>query len=171
MGLRSELPDLLGALSGTSSIERVGSAVLPRIEQAIHSTRIALVIEARLVSICGLTRSAGQRWLRRRRMPATIELFDQDDDQDFPIRMALRSPFGAVSGWLLLGPRPDRSLYGKDDLEALAAIAPSLQRTIFSVVEREREQHETRASLQRLAAKVIELEAAVGSQPNRPNSA
>jgi hypothetical protein len=169
MGLRSELPDLLSALSGTSSIERMGSAILPRIEQAIHSTRIALVIEGRLASICGLTKSAGRRWLHRWQAPAAIELFDQDDDELFPIRMALRCPFGAVCGWLLLGPRPDQSLYGKDELEALAAIAPSLQRTIFSVVEREREQRKTLASLHWLAAKVTVLEAAVGSQHHRPN--
>lgn len=161
IGLKSELPDLLGALSGTSSVERVGSAVLPRIEQAIHSTRIALVIEGRLVSIFGLTKSAGQRWLRRWAIPTSIELFDRDGDEHFPIRMALRCPFGDVRGWLLLGPRPDGSLYGTDDLDALAAIAPPLRRTIFSVLEREKEQYETQASLQRLAGKVVDLEASV----------
>ncbi|MCF2515436.1 hypothetical protein LVY65_10225 [Sphingomonas sp. G124] len=170
MGLRSELPDLLSALSGTSSIERMGSAVLPRIEQAIHSTRIALVVEGRLASICGMPKPAGQRWLRRWQAPAAIELLDQDDDEHFPVRMALRSPFGAVCGWLLLGPRPDQSLYGKDELDALAAIAPALQRTVFSVVEREREQNITLASLQRLTAKVSEIEAANGLSRNRSSS-
>ena len=162
ISLKSELPDLLGALSGTSSVERLGSAVLPRIEEAIHSTRIALVVEDTLVAVRGMTKSAGHRWFRRWAMPSSIELFDQDGDRDFPIRMALRCPFGEVRGWLLLGPRPDGSIYGSDDLDALAAIAPPLRRTIFSVLAREKEQHRTRASQQRLAAKVIALEASVG---------
>jgi len=91
------------------------------------------------------------------------DLFDQDDDRDFPVRMTLRCPFGKVCGWLLIGPRPDGSLYGADDLNALAAIAPPLERTIFSVLERENEQRAVKANLARLAAKIEEIEAILTS--------
>ena len=166
LGLKSDLPDLLGALSATSSVERVGSAILPRIEAAIHSVRIALVVDGKLVAIRGMTQAAGRRFLRHWATPVLTELFVQDGDREFPVRMALRCPSGHIRGWLLLGPRPDGSLYGKDDLDALTDIAPQLRQTIILVVEREKERRRTRACLKRLAAKVVELEASVGL--NRP---
>ena len=69
--------------------------------------------------------------------PTTPELISRHDDEAFPLHMALHCPLGSVRGWLLLGPRPDGSFYGKDDIEALTAVAPSLQRTLVLVVERE----------------------------------
>lgn len=171
IGLKSELPDLLGALSGISSVKRVASAVLPRIEEAIHSTRIAIVVEGKLVAIRGMTKSAGHRWLGRWVMPTSIELIHQDGDQDFPIRMTLRCPFGKGRGWLLIGPRPDGSLYGADDLDALAAIAPPLRLTIFSVLARKREQRTAKAVLARLATKIGKLETALGLKQPRSSGA
>jgi hypothetical protein len=160
-GLKAELPDLLATLSGSSSMTGIGSIVLPRIEEAIHSTRIALLVDGRLVAVRGIARTAVRRWLEPWKRPASIDLFDQDNDRDFPVRMMLQCPFGTVRGWLLLGPRPDGSLYGTDDLDALAAIAPPLRRTIFSVAEREKERRSAKVSLDRLAARISELEIAL----------
>jgi hypothetical protein len=161
IGLKTDLPDLLDALSGGSSVARVGSSVLPRIEEAVHATRIALLVDARLVAVRGIANSVARGWLSRWEPPDSTDLFDRDDDRDFPVRMALRCPLGRIRGWLLLGPRPDGSLYGTDDLDALAAIAPPLRRTIFSVVEREREGRIAKAGMERLAARISELEAAI----------
>jgi hypothetical protein len=169
IGLKTELPDLLEAMAGSSSVVRLGSVILPRIEEAIHSSRIALLADGKLVAVRGIARTVAQRWLRRWREPALTGLFDQDDDRDFPIRMALRCPFGKERGWLLLGPRPDGSLYGKDDLDALAAIALRLRQTIFSVLEREKEQRAAKAGLDRLAAKICKLEAALVPKQTRQN--
>jgi hypothetical protein len=148
-------------MAGSASVARLGSTILPRIEEAIHSTRIALLVDGELAAVRGIGRSAAQRWLGRWKAPPPTDLFDQDDDRDFPIRMALRCPFGRARGWLLLGPRPDGTLYGKDDLDALAAIAPRLRQTIFSVLEREKDQRAAKADLDRLAAKICKLEAAL----------
>jgi hypothetical protein len=163
ISLKSELPDLLAAMAGSSSVARIGSSVLPRIEQAIHSSRMALVVDAKLVEYRGITKSGAYRWLNRWKAPTLNDLFDQDDDRDFPVRMALRCPFAKVCGWLLIGPRPDGTLYGADDLDALAAIAPPLERTIFSVLEREKDQRAVKANLARLAAKIEEIEAILTS--------
>jgi hypothetical protein len=169
IALKTELPDLLEAMAGSSSVARLGSTILPRIEEAIHSTRIALLLDGKLVAVRGIARTVAQRWLGRWRAPALTGLFDQDDDRDFPIRMALRCPFGKECGWLLLGPRPDGSLYGKDDLDALAAIALRLRQTIFSVLEREKEQRATKAGLDQLTARISELETALGLKQTRSN--
>jgi hypothetical protein len=160
-GLKTDLPDLLEAMAGGSSAARLGAAVLPRIEEAIQSSRIALSVDGKLAAVRGIARTDAQRWLKRWKATASTALFDQDDDRIFPIRMALKCPFGKVRGWLLLGPRPDGSLYGQDDLDALAAVAPRLRQTIFLVLEREKEQRAAKACLDRLAAKIGKLEAAV----------
>ena len=136
-GLKTQLPDLLGAHSGGSSLARLGKAVLPRIEDAVHSVRIALLVDGRLVAVCGSSRTVAQRWIRQWIPPPEVELFDPRDDDLFPLKLALRCPFGSIRGWLLLGPRPDGSFYGSDDLEALTKIAPPLQRTLILVAERE----------------------------------
>ena len=145
IGLKTQLPDLLVALSAESSLARLGSAVLPHIEQAVHSARLALLVDGRLVASRGAPKIAAQRWIRHWAEPTEVELFERDEDGVFPLRIALRCPFGRVRAWLLLGPRPDGSFYGQDDLDALQAIAPPLQRTLFAVADREADERSRRS--------------------------
>ncbi|MEZ4698548.1 MAG: PDZ domain-containing protein [Rhodothermales bacterium] len=70
------------------------------------------------------------------------DLVAQDPaDPVFPVRVALSSEKAdgeqAVEGWLVLGPRPDGSGYGLDDLEAVAGIAGSVGRALQVVRMRE----------------------------------
>lgn len=159
--LKQELPGILNELSVSSSVATIGAAVLPRIEEAVHSARIALSVDGAIVAARGISKSSARRWAKKRAAPASIDLFDSDDDREFPLRMALRCPFGKVRGWLLLGPRPDGSFYGKDDLDALTVIAPPLRHVIFSVLAREKDRQSVEARVEQLAAKIIELETAV----------
>jgi hypothetical protein len=160
-GLKTELPDLLAAMSGGSSLAQLGAALLPRIEEAIHSARSALLVDDKLVAVRSIAKAPAQRWLDRWVAPQLTDLFDRDEDRDFPVRMALHCPFGKARGWLLLGRRPDGSLYGSEDLDALAAIAPPLRRALFSVAERERERRAAKVGVDRLAARISKLEAAL----------
>lgn len=138
--LKRELPELLITFSAGASVSRLAVAVLPHIEQAVQSTRIAMLVDDRLVATQGVHLRAARKLLKGWRPPATAELIDRDDANAFPLQIALRCPLGGIRGWLLLGPRPDGSFYGKDDIDALAAIAPALQRTLFQVAEREKEE-------------------------------
>lgn len=169
IGLKSELPDLLAALSGGSSVARIASLVLPRIEEAIHSARIALLVDGKLVAVHGISKAAASCWLRGWKPPASVDLFELADDQDFPVCMVLQCPLGKVRGWLLIGPRPDGSIYGKDDIDALAAIAPPLRHTILSARTREREHQAAKARFDRLVVRIVELEAILKSKQPRPN--
>ncbi len=157
--LKQELPDLLIALSSSASIKRLADAVLPRIEQAVQSTRIALLVDDRLVATQGINLPAARKLLKDWRPPGTAELIGRNDEDAFPLHMALRCPLGNIRGWLLLGPRPDGSFYGKDDLEALTEIGRPLQRTLVLVAEREIElarQRRAIKSLNRLMAVLSE---------------
>jgi hypothetical protein len=147
---KQELPDLLMALSAGGSVKRLAAAVLPRIEQAVQSTRIALLVDGRLVATQDIKPAAARRLLMDWPPPATAELIDRADENAFPLRLALRCPLGSIGGWLLLGPRPDGSFYGKDDIEALTAIASPLQRTLFQIAERERGESRRLADIREL---------------------
>lgn len=173
--LKSQLPELLAELSGSATPRQVGDAVLPRIDEAIHAVRTALMIDQTVVAAYGIDTSDARRWARHWR-PASDGLFDQDmRDRQFPVRMALRCPFGTVRGWLLLGQRPDGSLYGQDDLEALAEIAAPLRRTLLAShhVEQKlaRETRWRRAvsrSIGQLSSRVAMLESQFNRERPRP---
>jgi hypothetical protein len=84
----------------------------------------------------------------------------------FPVRLAMRCPSGAPTAWLLLGSRPDGTLYGKEDLEALDEILPALRRslTITARAEALRAQHRRYVAssdqrLQRVQARLRAVEA------------
>ena len=166
--LKTELPDLLAILSTSGSIRRLAAAVLPRIEQAVHATRMALLVDGKLAGVQGIELAPARRLLRGWRRPQSIEQLDREDSDAFPLRIALRCPLGSVRGWLLLGPRPDGSFYGRDDLDALSEIATPLQRAIFAVAEQEaaeqarrRLDKEIRRSLNLLDQRLTMLEQAM----------
>ena len=164
--LKRQLPELLAELSGSATPGQIGNAVLPRIDEAIHAAWTALTIDQTAVAAYGVDMSDARRWARQWQ-PASDGLFDHDiRDRQFPVRMALRCPFGTIRGWLLLGPRPDGSLYGKDDLEALAEIATPLRRALLT--SRRRQQNTARdvrrrntaaRSIGQLSARIDMLEA------------
>ena len=162
---KQELPDLLIALSAGSSVKRLAAIILPRIEQAVQSTRAALFVDDRLAATQGMKPATARKLLKGWQPPAAVEPLTRAENAAFPLHIALRCPLGSIRGWLLLGPRPDGSYFGKDDVEVLAAIAPHLQRTLFQVVEREREDvrrtaenREFRRALELVKARLSALE-------------
>ena len=150
IGLKSRLPDLLAASSSSSSLARLGPAALSMIEEAVHAARLALVVDRKVAAVRGMTNASARNWLKQWEEPAGADPFDRDDDGLFPLRLALRCPLGSIRAWLLLGARPDGSFYGTDDLDALAEIAPQLQRTLLSVADRETEANRQRRRDQRI---------------------
>ncbi len=167
IGLKTQLPDLLSALSGSASLTRFGSAVLPYIEVALHSTRIALAVDGRVVASQDVSEAEARHWLRRWEVPSKVECFDRSEDGLFPLRMALRCPLGSVRAWLLLGPRPDGSLYSRDELDALQFIGAPLQRTLFSVAERQKTQERDRRLMSAMARSIRSLDARVSAVERR----
>lgn len=163
--LKSELPDLLAVLSTSVSVKQVAEAVLPRIEEAVHATRLALLVDGKLAGARGIAAASVRQTLKNWTAPEAVELFDRNDDEAFPLRIALRCPLGSVRAWLLLGTRPDGSFYGRDDLDALSEIVAPLQRSVLAVAEREAQDRgrrrldiQLRKSLSELSERVAMLE-------------
>lgn len=153
--LKQQLPDLLVTLSSGASVKRMASVVLPHIEQAVQATRLALQIDGRLVAAQGISLAAARKLIKGHSPAAESEHFGRNDVGPFPLNFPLRCPFGKVRGWLVLGPRPDGSFYGSDDMEALTEIIPPLQRSLFLVAAREaderRHEHQRRVFQHALA--------------------
>ena len=75
-------------------------------------------------------------------------------------------------GWLLLGPRPDNSLYGKDEREALCDIADPLARAVRIVLLREERQAQEQSWQQQFEERFAQLEAMLARLTrSRPASA
>jgi hypothetical protein len=168
--LKQKLPELLAELSGTSSPGRIGQAVLPRIGEALHADRSALIVDGRVIAAAGCDARSVACWSRTSLPSDCPEAFERDQGSEFPLRVPLRCPFGALRGWLLLGPRPDGTAYSRDDLEAIEAVRRPLRTALFAARESEQEkereaaaQRATHRRLGRLAARVKALEAAAGT--------
>ena len=81
------------------------------------------------------------------------------DDARFPLRIPLRADDEpALVGWLLLGPRPDGSFYGRDERDALAEIAGPVARAIRIVELREAREQQARAQARRQERRIAALE-------------
>jgi hypothetical protein len=159
--LKQQLPELLAELAVSATARQVANAVLPRIDEAIHAARTAIVIDRAIVGVHGIEAHDARTWIRQWR-PDPDGLFERDPgDRMFPVRMALRCPFGSVRGWLLLGPRPDGSLYGQDELEALAEIAPPLRRALLAARHREQEKAREAKRRRAVARMIGELSARI----------
>ncbi|QNP45935.1 hypothetical protein H9L14_01130 [Sphingomonas sediminicola] len=138
--LKAELPAFLSEAPSGWSPRQVGNAVLPRIADAIHATKLAIVIKGKVIAADGIEIGKVSR-----------------SADDFLLRLPFRCPFGGVQGRLLVGPRPDGSSYGKDEIEALEEVLPALRRSLLAALERETA-YRSQARMQRsLRAQIAEI--------------
>lgn len=135
--LRANLPSLVGHLRETESAEGLARAVVSRVVPAVHAVHAALLVPDGGGWSVAATDSAdvarADAWAESgalsappvlslsRRQPWRSVVWRMPRDEQFPVRVALRSERAdgevAVEGWLVLGPRPDGSGYVPDDLE------------------------------------------------------
>jgi hypothetical protein len=140
--LKRDLPDCVGDLRETAGMEELLDEVLARVEAGTRAVRSAVVIDGETVAARG-------------------------GDGDFPIAVPLRIGHQQTEiGTLLVGPRPDGSPPGKDEVEALEEIADPVARAVRIVAVREREQAERlaqegglRTAIAALGARLDRLEA------------
>lgn len=128
--LRRDLPECVGDLRETASLDELLREVLGRARAGARSIAAAIEIDGRIA-----VRDGGEAPLPLR----------------VPLRIGHR---GEEVGGLLLGPRPDGSLPGRDEREALEDAADPIARAIDIVRRRE-------AGKRALEARLAELERTV----------
>ena len=115
--------------------------VLTRVAEGVLAHRVAFIMGREVKQQIGVTRGEVLRWLaafqpsrarmkKRSNATSTIALF--------PLRVRVEDGSGNLVGWLLVGPRPDGSIAGKDEREAIEEIVVPLARSL-------RDRHQPRA--------------------------
>jgi hypothetical protein len=136
--LKRDLPELLEDLGATASSPEIAAAALSRINEAVHATHSALIVPGRgIIGAIGVSLKDARRWSRGPLGTAESLKCCDRNDAVFPIRLQLESPASGEFGWVLLGPRPDGSLYGKEDLGALEVMRSSIRRALVLAAGRE----------------------------------
>ena len=133
--LRHDLPEYVGDLRETASVARLLDAVLDRISDGVRAHRAVVVLanggRPKLAASYGIDRAAAATWLKTADLTGH-GVAREPADALLPLRLplAVTGEGREVIGWLALGPRPDGSFYGKDELDALKAIARPVARAI-----------------------------------------
>ena len=131
MRLRVNWPLRLADLRETETPAAIAASTLEQVETGARSAWGAVVMDGVLLAHRDIDGDAVQHWLAAWQPPVYPGLFDCDEsDPVLPMRIALHGDGVGHVGWLLLGPRPDGSLYGRDERQALVAISNPVARAL-----------------------------------------
>ena len=140
--IRDELPELMRDTRDSASLPDFLADVLTRIVDGFHATRAAVILDREVKQTVGIEAAEVMRWFVAFQPKADKTALDcVPEDHSFPLRLEIETSAGAF-GWLLIGPRPDGSIAGNDEQEALEKIAGTLGRSIRIVLAREKEKQE-----------------------------
>jgi hypothetical protein len=161
--LKNGLPEAMRDLRDVTSFEDFIDEVLGRVAEGVLAHRVAFVLGRDVKQQVGVTRGEVLRWLAAFQPPEDHDKIEcQTDDPLFPLRVRVEDGSGALVGWLLIGPRPDGSIAGKDEREALENIVVPLARSLRIVLSREREKKEMLDLLESHRQRIERIELALG---------
>ena len=156
--LRYGLPQLVGDLRETSGLEQIAGATLDSLIAGVRTSRAALIAGEALIEARGATPAEVESWWRRW-TPTEHDGIDADEaDPMFPVRVPLEAEGHGRVGWLLLGSRPDGSLFGKSERDAIEEVAEPVARAVQVVLmrqQREAELDQRLAALEQQIARVV----------------
>ena len=146
--LRHGLPLLVGDLREIATPRALADAMLARVKTGVRARHGALVVDGAVLDSRDIEPAAVAAWLAGAALPAegVSGLVRDRADPLFPLRVPLQADGVGLVGWLLLGPRPDGSFYGREERAALADIADPVARALAIAIERERRETEWRAN-------------------------
>lgn len=159
--LRREVPPRLGDMRSVADIAGIGALVAGSAAEATRAQGAVVTMGDRVIATHGVAETAAADWLARWQPPQGVAIDRDRGDPDFPLRVALTAEGPGTVGWLLLAPRPDGSGFGKDEREALAAIAEPVARALAVARERKAREEQQAALARSLAERVAAVEAAL----------
>jgi hypothetical protein len=137
---RTELPKRMDDLRETASAATLLEVALANTVRGLRATRAAAIINGRVVASVGRETRDVRQWIHSTELPCPARLNSRREDELFPVRLPLRSSTDPLLpiGWIVLGPRPDGSLYSPDERQALLHVEESISRAVE--VARQRQQ-------------------------------
>ena len=148
------MPELIGDWRETMMPAELGDAVLAKVVPTVRAQCGAVVLGGEPAATRDVAQSACDEWLAEHSSEPTRPLEQDIGAVTFSTRLRLEAAGHGRIGWLLLGPRPDGSALGKDEREALLAIADPLARGMHVASEREMRRAETENRIARLEAQI-----------------
>ena len=163
INLRDHLPALVGDLREVAGLDRVAASIADGIVDGVRANRVAVLVGNRFAALRGIGPGQVETW-RADWTPASGEGLEYTKaDPLLPIRIPLSAEGHGRVGWLLLGPRPDGSLYGRDERAVLSAITDPLARAIEIVQRREQREADQQGMHDALARDVATLKTIVAN--------
>jgi hypothetical protein len=158
IGLREDLPELMRDSRDSVSLETFLNDVLTRIITGVHSTSAAVILDGEVREAVGITAPEVKRWLATVKPKENEDVLDCiPEDHVFPLRIQIQTSAGHF-GWLVVGPRPDGSISGHDEQEALENVAATLARSIRIILSREAEKQDLLALLDAQGQRIAKIE-------------
>jgi hypothetical protein len=162
--IRENLPELMRDTRDSAKLDEFLESVLTKVVAGVLSVRGAIVLEGEVRQTVGITNAEVDRWLKEKKPTEDRKALDcVPEDRVFPLRLEVETSTGAF-GWLLIGPRPDGSIPGNDEQEALEKIAGTLGRSVRIVLSREEERQEMLRLLEGHGERIARIEQALKLQ-------
>jgi hypothetical protein len=156
--IREDLPELMRDTRDSSNLDEFLADVLTRLIPGLLAVRGAIVLDDKVRQTVGISDGDVRRWMTEHVPQADSKVLDCiPSDRVFPLRLEVETSTGAF-GWLLIGPRPDGSIPGHDEQEALEKIASTLGRSIRTVLSREDERCEMLRLLEGHGERIARME-------------
>lgn len=159
--MREGLPPLVGDLRETTQLRQIAAVVMERLRIGVRPVTGAIVVGDAAVATLGASEREVATWRARWALDAAAPIDCERDDALFPTRVALTADGAGPVGWLLLGPRPDGSLYGRDERKALIEIADPVARALAIAAAREARAARHEENDRALRSRIEQLEAAI----------
>ena len=135
--LRHGLPPLVGDLRETAGLEQIAGATLDNLVEGVRTRCAALIARDVFIDAREIAADDVMDWWRAW-TPAAHDGIDVDrTDPLFPVRVPLEAEGHGRIGWLLLGPRPDGSLFGKAERDTIEEIAEPVARAVQVALSRQ----------------------------------
>jgi hypothetical protein len=173
--LRVKLPEVLIAIRDSSNPNELADDALKLAMHGVHASSgaILLVDRGRLVLAHaeGLPREGLAERLAGESPADPGRGAMRSDAPELPLRLPLIAPEGTTVGWLVVGPHPDGSGYGKDDRRALEELASPLARAFSLAIERFHREKEREAERRSLVDRLAKLEQTLSQVITPPREA
>jgi hypothetical protein len=165
MRLKRDLPDCVEDLRETATLAELTDEVLDRVAAGVRTSRAAVLVGDEVAATRGISAREAAEWRDGSALDGAAErVVCNYGDPVFPARVPLRVRHGAhLVGWLLLGPRPDGSFYGRDEQEALAEIADPVARAVHIVLLRDAREAQVRRQGEEQERRLTALERQLAS--------
>jgi hypothetical protein len=156
--IREELPELMRDTRGSATLDEFLEDVLARLVAGVLSVRGAVVLDGQVRQTVNVAEADVLRWYTEHKPEEDQHVLDcMPEDHLFPLRLEVETSAGAF-GWLLIGPRPDGSIPGKDEQQALKKIAQTLGRSVRIVLSREEARQELLRMLESHGERIDRIE-------------